>query len=98
MNRFNHNIVGQLSKDKGFSLQKVITVTALLLLLVAVQVSTQSVEAWFVFGLNVVEVTAPINGSISEVTNVNSGFLGGLHHVSEMVWKSVKALVEAIFH
>ena len=56
------------SEKGALSAQKVITVLALLLLLVAVQVSTQSAGDWFVFGLNILELTEPF----SEVSNVGA--------------------------
>ena len=97
MNRLEQKVEMQLPQERALSPQKVITVSALLILLVAVQISTQSVEDWFVFGLNVLEVTAPMNVSVHEVSNVGSSVAGGLEHLREMVWSVVKALVEFIF-
>lgn len=97
MNRLEQKIETQLTQERSLSLQKVITVSALLILLVAVQLSTQSVEDWFVFGLNVLEVTAPMNVSVHELSNVGSDAVGGLEHLREVIWKLVKALVEFIF-
>lgn len=103
MNRVEQNMSEEISGQKVFnamkalSLQKAITVTALLLLIIAVQVSTQSAADWFVFGLNVLEVTAPFHVSVNETSNVSAGFVSGLHHLSDMVWTSATALIELIF-
>ena len=65
MNKFNHK--------SGLNIQRGITVSALLLLLVAVQVSTQSIGDWYVFGLNVLEMTTPVTPVFTEVSNVTTG-------------------------
>ena len=65
MNKFN--------QKSGLNIQRVITVSALLLLLVAVQVSTQSIGDWYVFGLNVLEMTTPVTPVLTEVSNVTTG-------------------------
>jgi len=70
----------------AFSIERVITITALLLLLVAVQVSTQNVGDWFVFGLNILEVTEPL----SEVSNVGTNVTT---NAPDFVQKLVMALV-----
>ena len=57
----------------ALNIQRVITVSALLLLLVAVQVSTQSIGDWYVFGLNVLEMTTPVTPVFTEVSNVTTG-------------------------
>ncbi|MBE7215725.1 hypothetical protein MK852_11575 [Shewanella benthica] len=60
----------------ALNIQRVITVSALLLLLVAVQVSTQSIGDWYVFGLNVLEMTTPVTPLtpvFTEVSNVTTG-------------------------
>ncbi|ABV38327.1 conserved hypothetical protein [Shewanella sediminis HAW-EB3] len=95
MNRLNQsmNEQGAFSGLSALSVQKVITVTALLLLLVAVQVSTQNVGDWFVFGLNILEVTEPL----SEVSNVgaNVGTSVG-DSAPDFLQKIVMALVECV--
>ncbi|MEI6859570.1 MAG: hypothetical protein V5788_07305 [Shewanella sp.] len=57
----------------ALNIQKLITVLALLLLLVAVQVSTQNIGDWYVFGLNVLEMTTPVTPVFTEVSNVTTG-------------------------
>ena len=98
MNRSTDSQHDEMSGQKVKKKKKIITVAALLLLLIAVQVSTQNASDWFVFGLNVLEVTAPLHVPVSEMSTVSTGVVSGLHHVSDMMWKLVKALVEVIFH
>lgn len=94
-----------LSKMSAFSAQKAMTVGALLLLLVAVQVSTQSAGDWFLFGLNVLEVTAPVHTGVNDISNVGieltngvgAGLASGLQHLGEIIWTLVKAFIECIF-
>ncbi len=86
MNRINQSM----NEGKVLSVQKVITVTALLLLLVAVQVSTQNVGDWFVFGLNVLELSEPL----SEVSNVGANVGTNVAtKAPEFIQKIVMALV-----
>lgn len=54
----------------ALNIQRVITVSALLLLLAAVQVSTQSIADWYVFDLNVLEMTTPATPVLTEVSHV----------------------------
>ena len=96
MNRLTHSQHDEISGQKVFSIQKIITIAALLLLLIAVQVSTQNASDWFVFGLNVLEVTAPLYVPVSEMSTVSTGVVSGLHHVSDMIWTLVIALIEFI--
>ncbi|MPY23045.1 hypothetical protein FM037_04965 [Shewanella psychropiezotolerans] len=65
--------MNKLNQKSGLNIQRVITVSALLLLLVAVQVSTQSIGDWYVFGLNVLEMTTPVTPVFTEVSNVTTG-------------------------
>ncbi|WP_076410270.1 hypothetical protein [Shewanella sp. UCD-KL12] len=89
----------------ALSTQKVITAGALALLLIAVQVCTQSVGDWFLFGLNVLEVTAPVHMGVSEISNVSTGLsnevsaglISGINDLGEMIWQLVKALIECLF-
>ncbi len=113
MNNINNNIFvprafsaqRAFSVIRDFSLQKIASILALVLLLIAVQVSTQSVGDWFLFGLNVLEVTAPVQTGVNEISNVSinltnsvSGEISnGLAHVSEMIWNTVKTLIECLF-
>jgi hypothetical protein len=97
MNRLTHSQHDEMSGQKVFSIQKIITVAALLLLLIAVQVSTQNASDWFVFGLNVLEVTAPLHVSVNEVVNVSTDFVSGLHQLSDIIWTLVTAFIEFIF-
>ncbi|QPG59454.2 hypothetical protein FM038_020235 [Shewanella eurypsychrophilus] len=79
MSQLNHKINhNALSGKRAFSIQRVTTIGALLLLLVAVQVSTQNAGDWFVLGLNVLEAAAPVNMSINEISNVTTDFSSGL--------------------
>ncbi|NRB24927.1 hypothetical protein [Shewanella sp.] len=76
----------------ALNIQRVITVSALLLLLVAVQVSTQSIGDWYVFGLKVLEMTVPVTPVFNEVTNVTTG----LHIGTGLVSGSVSTLVTGL--
>lgn len=98
MNNLEQSMNEKMHGKKVLSTQKIITVSALLLLIIAVQVSTQSAGDWFVFGLNVLEVTAPFHVSVNEAVNVSTGFVSGLHQVSDMIWTLVTAFIEFIFH
>lgn len=101
MNRLNQSMneqdayseKGAFSEQRAFSAQKVITVLALLLLLVAVQVSTQSAGDWFVFGLNILELTEPF----SEVSNVGANVGTSVSDSAlNFLQKIVMALVECV--
>ena len=57
--------------------ERVISISALLLLLVAVQVMTQDASDWFLLGLNIMEATQfdgaqQLEQSLTEVTNVGA--------------------------
>jgi len=89
MNQLNQNV----NEERALSAQKVITVLALLLLLVAVQVSTQNVGDWFVFGLNILELTEPL----SEVSNVGTNVTTNVTtNAPEFIQNIVMALVESV--
>lgn len=105
MNRLNQSMKNHqaLSVDRDYgeqsalSVQKVITITALLLLLVAVQVSTQNVGDWFVFGLNILEVTEPLSEVSNVGTNVGTSVSTNVgDRAPEFIQKIVMALVECV--
>lgn len=57
--------------------ERVISISALLLLLAAVQVMTQDASDWFLLGLNIMEATQfdgaqQLEQSLTEVTNVGA--------------------------
>ncbi|WP_299792997.1 hypothetical protein [uncultured Shewanella sp.] len=88
---------GAFSVKRAFSPQKVTTVFALVLLLVAVQVSTQSVGDWFVFGLNILELTEPLS-EVSDVgASVSTNVTGSVTaNAPDFIQKIVMTLVEYV--
>lgn len=104
MNKLNQNVNEQnayseqrafslqraLSVQRAFSAQRVTTVLALLLLLLAVQVSTQNVGDWFVFGLNILELTEPLSEASNVGANVGTNVAT---KAPEFIQKIVMALV-----
>ncbi|PKG57015.1 hypothetical protein [Shewanella sp. GutDb-MelDb] len=105
INQNSFSVATALSVLRAVSVQKVITVAALLLLLIAVQVSTQSAGDWFVLGLNVLEMAEPVNLLVSDISNVSMHlseqldaiFANGLGHLSEIIWQQLNAFIDCTF-